>query len=63
VKSKVLVFAVLHLDLDRASVEDAVSVKEVLPNEEDASAEVERLHALNGDKGTRYFWLSNSILS
>lgn len=56
VQNKVQVFAVVRVDLDAASAENAFTVKEVLPTEDEAAAEVERLNALNAVKGTRYFW-------
>ena len=36
--------------------EFVVNVKEVVTTAEEADREVERLNALNADKGSRYFW-------
>lgn len=33
-----------------------ITIKEVLPTEDKANAEVERLNKLNADKGVRYFF-------
>ena len=52
---KVQVFAVIRLD-DRSNIEDAITVKEVVPTLEEAIREVERLNSLNVLKGSRYFW-------
>jgi hypothetical protein len=54
---KVQVFAVMRLDLEVDSLEDAVTVKEILPGKNEAATEVERLNRLNGTKGARYFFL------
>jgi len=52
---KVEVFAVVRVDHAR-HVEEAITVKEILPTLEEAVREVERLNRLNQDKGAHYFW-------
>jgi hypothetical protein len=37
-------------------LEDAVTVKEILPGMVEAEIEVERLNKLNASKDARYFW-------
>jgi SAM-dependent methyltransferase len=53
--TKVQVYAVVRID-DSQAIEDAITVKEILPTIEQAMREVERLNKLNSDKGARYFW-------
>lgn len=56
---KIQVYAVVRLDLflenleNPERLEQAVSVKEVVPTVQEAEAEVQRL---NSDKDVRYFW-------
>jgi hypothetical protein len=52
---KIQVFAVLRIDDYISSLEDAVTVKEVLPTKDEAQREVERLNKLNASKRSRYF--------
>ena len=52
---KVQVFAIVRFDEFIDNGQDAVSVVEILPSPEEASREMERLNALNGAKGARYF--------
>ena len=54
-EEKIQVFAVIRIDRDRL-VEDAITIKEVLPTQEQAAEEVERLNELNESRGARYFW-------
>ncbi len=49
------VFAVIRVD-NYQFIEDAITVKEILPTMEEATEEVERLNGLNEEKGARYFW-------
>jgi L-fucose mutarotase/ribose pyranase (RbsD/FucU family) len=56
VDKKLQVYAVIRIDRDFSSPEVAVAVKEILPGEKEASAEVERLNRLNFAKGCKYFW-------
>ena len=53
---KLQVFAVIRVDLEMASMEDAVTVKEVLSDANEAELEVERLNTLNTVNGARYFF-------
>ena len=54
-KKRIQVFAIIRVD-NYQSIEDAITVKEILPTIEEASEEVERLNKLNDAKGARYFW-------
>jgi hypothetical protein len=52
-------FAVVRLDehhIAGTPREELVYIKEVLLSEDAVVAEVARLNALNGDKGSLYFW-------
>ena len=58
---KYQVFAVIRIDrigetIDRENASLRVTVKEVLPSQEDAAAEASRLNTLNGHHGAYYFW-------
>lgn len=53
--TKIQVYAVIRVDASQ-SIEDAITIKEILPTIEQAVQEVERLNKLNSVKGTRYFW-------
>ena len=55
-EKKLQVFAILRVDIGIHSLEDAVTVKEILPGRVEAEREVERLNKLNASKGARYFW-------
>jgi hypothetical protein len=50
------VFAVLRFDPGAGEVEDRITVKEIVWEEELAAAEVARLNRLNEPVGSRYFW-------
>ncbi len=53
------VFAVVRFDSflpDSVSVEDRITIKEIVLTQVEAEREVQRLNALNGDKHSRYFW-------
>ena len=52
---KIQVYAVLRCDDYMKEIEDAVTVKEILPTWEEAVAEVKRLNELKDGKGSRYF--------
>jgi hypothetical protein len=52
---RVQVFAVVRFDNFISNTENAISVLEILPTAEQASAEADRLNALNGAKGCQYF--------
>ena len=45
------VYAVIRLDKFQARLEDAVTVKEILPSQEEARAEATRLNALRHEQG------------
>jgi len=53
---KIPVYAVVRLELDVATPDLAVAIKEVVPTLEEAEAEVQRLNDLNADKNCRYIW-------
>jgi hypothetical protein len=55
-EKKLQVFAVLRIDLDIRLLEDALTVKEILPTSDEAQREVERLNKLNASKRAKYFW-------
>ena len=52
---RVQVFAVIRFDNFIGDAENATAVVEILPTAEQARAEADRLNALNGAKGARYF--------
>lgn len=52
---KIEVYAVIRID-DYESLEDAITVKEILPSLEEVVQEVKRLNEVNKEKGARYFW-------
>lgn len=53
---KIHLYAIVSVDKDIKSFEEAITVKEVLPTQEDAEFEVERLNRMNSNKGIFYFW-------
>jgi hypothetical protein len=55
-QEKMQVYAVLRLDDGDAEVPNRITVKEILPTEEEARAAVERLSVENAGKGSTYFW-------
>jgi hypothetical protein len=58
-KNKVHAFAVVRRDefLENPdSLEDIITIKEVVWTQEQAESEVSRLNALNAHKGVKYFW-------
>jgi len=56
-EKKLPVFAILRIDLEvRWTLEDAVYVTAILPSQDEAKREVERLNKLNATKGVRYSW-------
>ena len=63
-------YAVVRLDcfqidggaVDAVRLERAITVKEVLLDQAQAEAEVERLNKLNADKECRYFWQHTRLL-
>ncbi len=55
-KSRSQVYAVVRLDRDSEVSELAVTVKEILPTQEEAEREVERLNHLQTDEMASYFW-------
>lgn len=61
-KEKKQVYAVIRIDTYRASVEDQVTVKEIVPTLEAAQAEVLRLNELNRDQGCRYLWQATKLI-
>jgi len=56
VRNAIHLFAVIRVDADIKELEDAITVKEVLPTREEAVSEVHRLNQLNAAKGCHYFW-------
>jgi len=63
-KRKQQVYAVIRIDRFHtdASLEDIVTVKEIVSSQDAARAEVLRLNALNGSKGSRYFWQTTRLI-
>jgi len=58
------VYAVMRLDPPFEGVVDPqrdVAVKEIVRDLNVAEAEVERLNALAGDRGARYWWLATRL--
>lgn len=53
-REKIQVYAVVRIDGEYA-LENAITVKEILPTMEEALLEVQRLNQLNKDKGAHYF--------
>lgn len=58
---KAQVFAVIRIDdfdtvVDKANIHLRITVKEILPTQQDAVAEVERLNGLNEGSEAHYFW-------
>jgi hypothetical protein len=51
---KIQVYAVVRINREYA-LENAVTVKEIVPSMEEALMEVQRLNQLNSDKGAHYF--------
>jgi len=50
------VYAIVRLDLDVATPDLAIAIKEVVRALPEAEAEVQRLNLLNSGKNCRYFW-------
>jgi hypothetical protein len=60
------VFVIVRYDEFQDSsvaIENRVTVTSVVADEKTARSEVERLNALNGPKGCRYFWQSTKLLA
>ena len=59
-RDHIQVFAVVRLDLPTLQTDPALSVKivEVLPDEQSAAREADRLNTLNEHKGARYLMQS-----
>lgn len=57
VNRKTEAHAVVRYDVYIADIADAISIVAVVPTRDEAEAEVERLTAVNADKGSRYFWV------
>jgi hypothetical protein len=56
-EKKLPVFAVLRIEIEvRGTLEDAVYVMAILPTQDEAKSEVERLNKLNATRGVRYSW-------
>lgn len=53
-REKIEVYAVVRIDGEYA-LENAFTVKEILPTMEEALLEVQRLNQLNKDKNAQYF--------
>jgi hypothetical protein len=61
-KAKTQVYAIVRLDDSMISLEDGISVKEVVWSLEEAEAEVARLNELNGSKGSKYFFRTTRLI-
>ena len=61
-KAKTQVYAIVRLDDSMISLEDGISVKEVVWSLEEAEAEVARLNQLNGSKGSKYFFRTTRLI-
>jgi hypothetical protein len=57
------VYAVIRFDPDMASLEQQVTVKEIVTSLAVAEAEVARLNGLNADKGCRYVWQATRLFA
>jgi len=56
------VFAIIRYDTYlAAAIENAVSVTRIAMTLQRAESEVARLNALNGGKGSRYFWQTTRL--
>lgn len=55
-ENKVQVFAVIRIDSYISVLQDSITIKEILPTQAEAEAEVQRLNKLNAEKDSRYFW-------
>ena len=56
-EKKLPVFAVIRIDTEVCwTLEDAVYVTAILPSQDEAKREVDRLNKLNAAKGVRYSW-------
>jgi len=58
-------FAVVRVENDmpeNSAPENRITVKEIVPTQEIAEAEVKRLNQLNKDKGCMYFWQVTRIV-
>lgn len=56
------VYAVVRIDRYCETLENAVTVKEILPTLEEAISEADRLNGLNAKKGCHYFWQTTRYL-
>jgi hypothetical protein len=64
-KQKKQVYAIIRVDDfhdPSLTVEDRISVKEVVSSLEAAESEVARLNELNSPKGARYFWQATRLV-
>jgi hypothetical protein len=61
-KAKTQVYAIVRLDDSMISLEEGISVKEVVWSLEEAEAEVARLNELNGSKGSKYFFRTTRLI-
>jgi len=63
-KRKRQVYAIIRIDRfdTDASLEDIITVTEIVSSLDAAEAEVLRLNALNGSKGSRYFWQTTRLI-
>jgi hypothetical protein len=60
-KRKTPVYAVIRVD-DYSSLENSITIKEIVWSLEEAKAEVKRLNELNRFKGCKYFWQSTRLI-
>ncbi len=61
-RGAVHVYAVVRIDRTYEMLENAVTVKEILPTLEEAMSEASRLNTLNAKKGCHYFWQTTRYL-
>jgi hypothetical protein len=56
-KNNIPVYAVIRIDdYPSGTLENCITIKEIVWSVEEAEAEVVRLNELNRSKGCRYFW-------
>ena len=64
-KNQKQVFAVIRIDefmTGTAVADNGITIKEIVPTQQTAESEVERLNQLNKDKGCRYFWQATRMV-
>jgi hypothetical protein len=64
-KAKTQVYAIIRVDefYDQSTtIENKITVKEVVHSLDEAKAEVARLNTLNESKGAKYFWQTTRLI-